>query len=160
MFARKFAVALCVVAGLGSISAQERGPDVIKAKCMACHGDDLIRQQRLTREGWSREVDKMIGWGAAVTSQERALLLDALIMAGRTTEPRTAIDPAATVLLEARCQVCHDLRMIDQQRLDAAGWVREIDKMIAWGAVVTPAEKAALVALLVQRRGIVLPYRP
>lgn len=160
MSVHKLAIALCLVGALGSISAQERGAEIIKAKCMACHGDDLIRQQRLTREGWSREVDKMIAWGAVVAPQERGPLLDALMAAGRTATPRTTTDPVAVVLLERRCQVCHDLKLIDQQRLDAAGWAREVDKMIAWGAAVTPAEKAALVALLVQRRAGMLPYRP
>ena len=138
---------------------QNAGADLIKTKCMVCHGDDVIRQQRLTRDGWSRELDKMIAWGAAVTPQERPLLLDALTSAGRGEQP-AAPDPAAAALLETRCQVCHDLRMIDQQRLDAAGWMREIDKMVAWGAVVTPSEKAALAALLVKRRAGMLPYRP
>jgi cytochrome c5 len=160
MFARKCCVALFVLAAMGSGAAQEPAADIITTKCMTCHGDDLIRQQRLTREGWSREVDKMIAWGAAVTAQDRAPLLDALTMAGRSAAPRTPIDPLAAVVLETRCQVCHDLRMIDQQRLDAAGWRREVDRMIAWGAVVTPTEKAALVALLVQRQAGVLPYPP
>ena len=157
MFARNAGGALLVLAAVGPAAAQERGADLIQATCVACHGDDLIRQQRLTRDGWSRELDKMIGWGAVVTPEERPLLLNALTGARPT---RTAGDPAATVLLESRCQACHDLRMIDQQRLDAAGWTREIDRMIAWGAVVTTAEKAALVALLVQRRAGVLPYGP
>lgn len=160
MFARKFVVAWFVLAAVGSTAAQEPAPDIVKTRCMTCHGDDLIRQQRLTREGWSREVDKMIGWGAPVTPQERPLLLDALMLSGGGAKPRTAIDPVASIVLETRCQVCHDLRIIDQQRLDAAGWLREVDKMIAWGAVVTPAEKAALIALLVQRQPGVLPYRP
>lgn len=159
MFARKFGVALFVLAAIGSTAAQERS-DIVKTKCMVCHGDDVIRQQRLTREGWSREIDKMIGWGAAVTPQERPLLLDALTTTAGTGVPGPAPDATALVLLETRCQVCHDLRMIDQQRLDAAGWIREIDKMIAWGAAITPAQKAPLAALLVQRRAPVLPYRP
>jgi cytochrome c5 len=159
MFARKFAVALLVFAAIGSTAAQERS-DIVKVKCMVCHGDDVIRQQRLTREGWSRELDKMIAWGAAVTPQERPLLLDALTMTEGSGASGAAPDAGTLVLLQTRCQVCHDLRVIDQQRLDTAGWIREIDKMIAWGAVITPAQKSPLAALLVQRQAGVLPYRP
>ena len=46
--------------------------------CRACHADDLISQQRLTREGWGREVDKMIRWGARVTPEERSPLVEFL----------------------------------------------------------------------------------
>lgn len=34
------------------------------------------------------------------------------------------------------CVQCHSLRLIESQRLSAAAWGREIDKMIGWGAVV------------------------
>ncbi|MFL6450421.1 MAG: hypothetical protein ACJ746_22475 [Bryobacteraceae bacterium] len=34
------------------------------------------------------------------------------------------------------CLPCHSLRLIDSQRLSAATWQKEVDKMIGWGAVV------------------------
>ena len=38
---------------------------------------------------------------------------------------------------EAReCIQCHSLRLIHSQRLSAAAWGKELDKMINWGAVV------------------------
>ena len=46
--------------------------------CRACHADDLVAQQRLTREGWGREVDKMIRWGARVMPEERGPLVEFL----------------------------------------------------------------------------------
>jgi hypothetical protein len=46
--------------------------------CRACHDDDLAAQQRLTPEGWGREVDKMIRWGARVTPEERGPLVEFL----------------------------------------------------------------------------------
>jgi DMSO/TMAO reductase YedYZ molybdopterin-dependent catalytic subunit len=46
--------------------------------CRACHDDDLSAQQRLTRDGWAREVDKMIRWGARVTPEERGPLVEFL----------------------------------------------------------------------------------
>lgn len=46
--------------------------------CRVCHDDDLSAQQRLTREGWGREVDKMIRWGARVTPEERGPLVEFL----------------------------------------------------------------------------------
>jgi mono/diheme cytochrome c family protein len=35
------------------------------------------------------------------------------------------------------CVACHSTRLIDSQRLSAATWAKEVDKMIGWGAIVT-----------------------
>jgi hypothetical protein len=53
--------------------------------------------------------------------------------------------------VRTRCTVCHDLALVEQQRLDVDGWRREIDKMIGWGAGVTPDEKDPLAAYLARR---------
>jgi mono/diheme cytochrome c family protein len=34
--------------------------------CLACHGEELLRQQRITAKQWAAVVKKMIGWGAPV----------------------------------------------------------------------------------------------
>lgn len=47
--------------------------------CVTCHNEDVIRQQRLTRAQWDREVNKMVGWGARVQPDTRELLLDYLL---------------------------------------------------------------------------------
>ena len=49
-----------------------------RSSCGVCHDDDLIRQQRLTRADWNREIDKMIGWGARLKDDDRAGFLDYL----------------------------------------------------------------------------------
>jgi hypothetical protein len=43
--------------------------------------------------------------------------------------------------------------MVEQQRLGTAAWGREIDKMVRWGASVSPTEKDTLVGYLSQRFG-------
>lgn len=37
---------------------------------------------------------------------------------------------------QTSCLPCHSLRLIESQRLSAAAWQKEVDKMIGWGAVV------------------------
>lgn len=54
------------------------GKAAYETRCLVCHDDTLIEQQRLTAPGWSREVDKMIGWGAGVTDAEKQPLIDYL----------------------------------------------------------------------------------
>jgi len=53
-------------------------PAAFRTSCGVCHEDDLIRQQRLTRADWDREVDKMVGWGARLKDEDRAGFLDYL----------------------------------------------------------------------------------
>ena len=53
-------------------------PEGYKMACFACHNDQMMRQQRLTRAQWDRKVTKMTGWGAAVKAEQRDGLLDYL----------------------------------------------------------------------------------
>ena len=53
-------------------------PTALKNACLICHDDDVIRQQRLTRAQWDRELNKMSGWGAQVGPDVRDSLLDYL----------------------------------------------------------------------------------
>ncbi len=46
--------------------------------CLGCHGEDVIRQQTLTRAQWDREINKMTGWGAQVNAEDRESFLDFL----------------------------------------------------------------------------------
>ena len=127
------------------------GSDIARRSCLGCHGADLIAQQRLTRDEWSRELDKMVAWGAAVAGPERPLLLDYLASRFGKAAPPPVPNIATADLLRMRCQVCHDRTLIDQQRLTVDGWRREIDKMVAWGALATEVEKAALAEHLAAR---------
>ena len=53
-------------------------PDGYKSACFICHDEHMMQQQRLTREQWDREINKMTGWGAPLKPQDRAAILDYL----------------------------------------------------------------------------------
>jgi DMSO/TMAO reductase YedYZ molybdopterin-dependent catalytic subunit len=53
-------------------------PSTFKNACLACHDEDVIRQQRLSRAQWDGEINKMTGWGATVPDQDRSALLEYL----------------------------------------------------------------------------------
>src|SRR6266498_1273541 len=55
-----------------------KGAELARDKCVSCHEADLIVSQRLSRQGWTREVEKMIRWGAAVSDVEKEQLVDYL----------------------------------------------------------------------------------
>jgi hypothetical protein len=57
-------------------------PGPIQAKatsaCTECHEARIIRQQRLSKPAWTKEVDKMVKWGAVVDASDRDALIDYL----------------------------------------------------------------------------------
>jgi hypothetical protein len=46
------------------------------AACTSCHEARIIVQQRLSQAAWTREMDKMIKWGAEVDPKDRDALID------------------------------------------------------------------------------------
>jgi DMSO/TMAO reductase YedYZ molybdopterin-dependent catalytic subunit len=53
-------------------------PLAYKDTCLACHEEDVIRQQRLTRAQWDREITKMTNWGAPIKPDNRDSILNYL----------------------------------------------------------------------------------
>jgi hypothetical protein len=141
--------------GVESVNRLAQGSKAVEGRCNACHAVDIIRAQRLTKPGWEQEVEKMIGWGAQLTATERRDIIEylsAYVGLRAPPAPAESEEPAAAALLP-RCLVCHDLRLIEQQRLTGAGWIREIDKMIGWGATLSESERRLLSEYLAKRFG-------
>jgi hypothetical protein len=46
--------------------------------CLECHEARIILQQRLSKTAWTKEVDKMVKWGAVVDPNDRDALIDYL----------------------------------------------------------------------------------
>jgi cytochrome c oxidase cbb3-type subunit III len=55
-----------------------RADALILARCSVCHAPDLIYQQRLSQERWTATVEKMVQWGAEVSNDEAAVLVQYL----------------------------------------------------------------------------------
>jgi cytochrome c553 len=151
------ALALFGVFSAASGHAQElpqgEGRDAVAARCLGCHEADLITQQRLTRAGWGRTLDKMVRWGATVDTAERQPMLEYL--AAHFAPTPVASHLVATAGSESTykraCLTCHEDDLIESQRLSRAGWLRTVDKMIRWGASVAAADKEPLVDYLAAR---------
>jgi sulfite oxidase len=54
-------------------------PPAFKEVCLACHEEDVIKQQRLNRGQWDREITKMTNWGAPVKPENRDSILNYLV---------------------------------------------------------------------------------
>ena len=158
------ALALLVALGSGhhGIAAQApstglpatSGVEIAESRCLRCHEADLIASQRLSPAGWDREIAKMERWGATLGVGERPALLTYL---AREFSPRPVPShdsqavAAGEVIFRNACLACHGDDLSAQQRLTIAGWGREVDKMIRWGANASPDDKPALVAYLASR---------
>lgn len=49
-----------------------------KNSCTGCHGEDLMKSQRLSRAQWEKEVEKMMRYGANVPAEQKSALVDYL----------------------------------------------------------------------------------
>jgi hypothetical protein len=63
----------------------------VRTACLECHDSGIIVQQRLSNAAWTKEVDKMIKWGAVVDAAERDPFVDYLSM---NFPPDKAAEPA------------------------------------------------------------------
>jgi mono/diheme cytochrome c family protein len=142
---------------VASVQGQELpagpGRDIVVKRCITCHESDLITQQRLSRTGWGRSLDKMVRWGAVVEPEEREAMLDYL--AARFAPKPVSAHIVATAAHEAvykrACLTCHEDDIIESQRLSRTGWLRSVEKMIRWGATVSAEEKEGLIDYLAAR---------
>ncbi len=50
----------------------------VRTACAECHDASIVVQQRLSKAAWTKEVDKMIKWGALVESGDRDSFIDYL----------------------------------------------------------------------------------
>jgi mono/diheme cytochrome c family protein len=167
MFKRNFKlIAFCLVFGLvwsltTTRAAQvdlpaEPGVELARAKCLGCHEADLIVAQKLARAGWIREIEKMTRWGARVSDEEKEKLADYFAAHFAPAKKAAAAGNVARgqAIYEAQCLNCHGDELIKAQRLARPAWVREIEKMVRWGAAVKDDEKEALADYLSKNYGI------
>jgi hypothetical protein len=68
--------------GGGAQPASPLPPDeqmpLVLGACIICHSPEMVAQQRLDRATWEAIVDRMITYGAPITSETRPLILDYL----------------------------------------------------------------------------------
>ena len=156
--------AICCLVGAGARAARQdlpegKGVELARDKCVTCHEADLIVSQRLSRQGWTREVEKMIRWGASVNDAEKGILIDYFAAQFTPSGPNSAASAQASAdepgkkIFEEKCLLCHEADLTRQQRLSRQGWTREVEKMVRWGAAVSDEEKGPLVDYLFSNFG-------
>ena len=93
-------VVLTLRIGLSIVHAQS--PDLpagpvqakVRTACTECHDSRIVLQQRLSDKAWTREVDKMIKWGAVVDATDRDAFIRYLSL---NFPPDKPVDPLERV---------------------------------------------------------------
>lgn len=143
---------------LGGAQQPQTGAETMSSSCTSCHGVSLIAQQRLALDGWTREVDKMVRWGARVPDNQKQALLAYLVETFRTARPMGNVNrylPEGTGadLVRAGCFGCHEDRFIGAQPHTRAEWSQIVDRMIEWGASVPRTRTSEVVDYLTSHFG-------
>jgi hypothetical protein len=79
-------VLIALLTAFGAVAQAQSGTDLpagpMQAKattaCTECHEARIIVQQRLSKAAWTKEIDKMVKWGAVVDPADRDPLIDYL----------------------------------------------------------------------------------
>jgi hypothetical protein len=69
----------------------------VRTACLECHESRIIVQQRLSKGAWTKEVDKMIKWGAVVDAADHDAFVDYLsanFPADKPAEPMSRVTTA------------------------------------------------------------------
>jgi hypothetical protein len=75
------------------------GMETVRSRCVVCHEAAMLRQQRLTAQQWMLEIEKMQGWGAAVSNEDKTQMAGYL---GTIAAPdNTRFTPAIVAPLSA-----------------------------------------------------------
>ncbi len=159
ILALTFVMIACKNTPVINLASSNHGEAIMKAQCLSCHGMDMIASQRLGKSGWTKEVEKMMRWGAEVKDSDKEPLIDFLAVnflsrAFTKEPPPPATVPDAKVVVhgktifETKCLTCHGEDLVKQQHLSKVGWTKEVEKMMRWGVEISDAEKASLVEYL------------
>jgi len=97
VFAQKPAVKPTEDLPLGAMQAKAN------TACLECHEARIILQQRLSKAAWTKEVDKMIKWGAVVDASDHDALVDYLSTNFNPDQP--AYSPSRTANEESSKRV-------------------------------------------------------
>jgi mono/diheme cytochrome c family protein len=84
----RIAMGVCVLASAALAADNDlaaRGKKEEDFSCVQCHSLRLIHSQRLSKAAWSKELDKMTGWGAPI--RDRQTLLDYLAVEYSDAKP-------------------------------------------------------------------------
>lgn len=76
-----------------------------------------------------------------------------IVVAGQSLIAQQLPDGPGAAIVKSRCVVCHESDIITSQHLSEAGWTNSINKMVRWGASITPQEREVVQPYLAMHFG-------
>lgn len=73
--------------------------------------------------------------------------LSVLLLSATVSAQELPAGPGRDIVAK-RCITCHEADLITQQRLSRGAWIRSVDKMVRWGAVVESDERDLMLGYL------------
>ena len=157
-------------AALAPLRAAQEAPEppapdpqaVLNSACATCHDLAGVQPGLYTTAEWQETIDRMIGYGAALTEDQNRVIIEYLATDAATTEDSEGeagpeedgeADPeAAEALLASACATCHDLAGVEPGLYTAAEWLETINRMVEYGAAVTDEQADLIVDYLATDR--------
>jgi hypothetical protein len=99
---RRLIVGLLALSSCPALSAQSLDLPAapiqarLKTACTECHSSAIIQQQRLSQPAWTKEVNKMIKWGAVVDPADVDAFIDYLSNNFSAAKPPDPMPRSAT----------------------------------------------------------------
>lgn len=126
------------------LSAAKQLKNATHGASRGCEGE-TSQPQRGERRELSQKSASWFFRAVLLGLMTSAVLLCATLPA-RAQSPNAQFPPGdAKEKAESACLTCHEARIVVQQRLSKAAWIKELDKMTKWGAEVDPKDHDALV---------------
>lgn len=128
---------------------------LVTARCTTCHDDSSFGERgAYPPEQWAETVDRMMGYGLALTEDEYDTIL---LYLGTPPGEADAFDTAAAEsLLNSACTTCHDLTAITSAppgSFTEAEYRDTIIRMMGYGLSITDADVDMLVRYLTETYG-------
>jgi cytochrome c2 len=75
MYYKRLIITLFVVISLTTLAIAQSLPEgengeKVRKICSLCHGFEVVKAQRLSKSEWTSVVERMIGWGAPIKTEE------------------------------------------------------------------------------------------
>jgi cytochrome c5 len=126
------------------IGTELDGNALVSERCTVCHDASRIQSAKKSSEEWQSTVERMIGKGAVLNEEEKAVIIT--FLAATYSSGTSSLD--GTALVSERCSVCHTLARIQREDKSAAEWQAIVEQMIGNGALLNAEEKQAVIQYL------------
>lgn len=123
---------------------------LIAEKVAGNHDLDRIFNAAKTREEWVETLDRMIGYGAEISDEEKEVII-AYLLDRDSGAMEAAAEVDVEALIDEKVAGNHDLGRIFNADKTREEWEDTLDRMIGYGAQISDEEKEVIIEFLLNR---------